>query len=411
MNFGKKLVFLSICSVVVAMPSSAAAKCQPNSNLPCTVDAAPTAAPRILPVLQPIDAGGRVVTPVREASGERFAGVTWVEAVDWTALFVATLLAWIVSMYPVLFYITMVWPSRQRTIFNTLSLDAREDYIRIYHGAERFVVKKRELTDAEEQFAALYDRWFGRGRLIAPAVIVGLLMIAYCFLVVVAAGKTLFAEAVTGIVEIPFVAVAAMTGAYILVSLETIGRVTRRDLLPDDLYLSALRLAAAVPLGYAFAVLVGGAAAPFVALAITAFPLHQIGDFLRRLASQRLGLAPQVPFVSNDVPSRLSGVDHTVCERLSAIGVDTITQLAYSDPVLLTMRTSLSFVFVLDVVSQALAWVYLEGRLDKLRPMGLRGSFELAVLSHECQIEGPAGDNARALCAPRDPRPDAGTGE
>jgi hypothetical protein len=45
------------------------------------------------------------------------------------------------------------------------------------------------------------------------------------------------------------------------------------------------------------------------------------------------------------------------------------------------MRASLSFIFVLDVVSQALAWVYLDQKLNDLRPMGLRGAFEIAALS------------------------------
>jgi hypothetical protein len=47
---------------------------------------------------------------------------------------------------------------------------------------------------------------------------------------------------------------------------------------------------------------------------------------------------------------------------------------------------------VLDIVSQALAWVYLDSKLNDLRPMGLRGAFEIAVLAFEAN--DPANRNA-----------------
>jgi hypothetical protein len=43
------------------------------------------------------------------------------------------------------------------------------------------------------------------------------------------------------------------------------------------------------------------------------------------------------------------------------------------------MRSNLGFGYVLDIVSQALAWVYLGDRINNLRTIGLRGAYEIKV--------------------------------
>jgi hypothetical protein len=91
-------------------------------------------------------------------------------------------------------------------------------------------------------------------------------------------------------------------------------------------------------------------------------------------------------------------VDNAVFERMSEIGVTTIGQLAWSDPIALTMRTNMGFMFVLDLVSQALAWSYLGPKLETLRPMGLRGAYEIRVLMAEAgDPDSPLYDNANTL--------------
>ncbi|MGC2499633.1 MAG: hypothetical protein WA374_17950 [Acidobacteriaceae bacterium] len=61
-------------------------------------------------------------------------------------------------------------------------------------------------------------------------------------------------------------------------------------------------------------------------------------------------------------------------------GVTTITQIAYCDPVRLTMKSNLPFNFIIDLMNQALAWMYLEDLLDVVRPRGMRGACEIKFL-------------------------------
>jgi hypothetical protein len=80
----------------------------------------------------------------------------------------------------------------------------------------------------------------------------------------------------------------------------------------------------------------------------------------------------------------LQGIDTRVAERLADEGITTVLQLAYADPVELTMRcASFTFSFVVDIISQALAWIYLADNLAKIRISSLRGAQEIASLIDE----------------------------
>jgi hypothetical protein len=119
---------------------------------------------------------------------------------------------------------------------------------------------------------------------------------------------------------------------------------------------------------------------------------------IRQDAQRRLGAARDDDDMRADLISKLLGVDNAVFERMGEIGVTTIGQMAWADPIALTMRTNMGFMFVLDLVSQALAWSYLGRRLEILRPMGLRGAYELRVLMNEANDpDSPLNANATNL--------------
>ena len=65
--------------------------------------------------------------------------------------------------------------------------------------------------------------------------------------------------------------------------------------------------------------------------------------------------------------------------------ISSIVQLAYYDPIQLTMRSNLPFNAVVDLVSQALAWVYIENKIQILRGYGLRGAYELRGLCEDLE--------------------------
>ena len=313
-----------------------------------------------------------------------------------------SLLAAIVALFPLVAYVFKSWGWREHIIFCSLSAKAKNKYLILYH---------RQLDNeatADARFATFYRRWFGRARLVIPLILIGIVVSIYAFIVACYAAQQLYGYAIIylprpdaskdifGSVE---VAIAAIAGAYTLVTLDAIGRVIRRDLSAEDLYLYALRFMSCVPVGYALSSLVKPQAAMVIAFTVGAFPLQMIADILRRNAQKQLG-SIDIQDTVNDPITKLAGVDGAVFDRVSGIGISTVGQLAESDPIQLTMRTNMTFSYLLDLTSQALAWNYLETKLETLRPMGLRGACELGVLNAEAQTIGsPFQANAAALIA------------
>ena len=172
------------------------------------------------------------------------------------------------------------------------------------------------------------------------------------------------------------VAAAALAGAYTFVCWELFSRMQRLTLTRGDVLRAALRLAVALPIGFAFGTLLNASLAPFVAFAMGAFPLQIITVILQRQMKKRLELELDAK-AARDQVFLLTGIDTPIAERIEDADITTITQLAWADPLQLTMRTNLQFAFVIDIISQALAWVYFEKKLQPLGVIGLRGAVEI----------------------------------
>lgn len=94
---------------------------------------------------------------------------------------------------------------------------------------------------------------------------------------------------------------------------------------------------------------------------------------------QKLGLGDQQAELGLEV-QQLQSVSRRVAEAFEDEGIDTISSLAWADPVDLTIRTNLDFNYVLDCMSQALLWVYFEQTTKQLYSYSLRGAQEVTGL-------------------------------
>jgi hypothetical protein len=177
--------------------------------------------------------------------------------------------------------------------------------------------------------------------------------------------------------DLPDTAMAALAGAYLWVVHDHTWRTRRLDFAPSDVHWGTLRLVIAIPMGYAFAAVAAKSVGPTVAFALGAFPLDALILMMRRLTEKQLG-ATSVE-ASDDIIA-LQGVNKEIMERLRNEDITTVTQIAYCDPVRLVMRSNLTFNFVTDCMSQALAWLYFEDKLATLRPLGMRGAVEIKNL-------------------------------
>lgn len=272
---------------------------------------------------------------------------------------------------PFLTYVVVGWSAKRRDIMDGFNADARLAYFTMFSPSE----KTPSRDTAAVEFERLYSQWYGRRFFWFPGILlfaVGVTEVTFVVLTVLhTAGYT-----TNPLFDIPSIAIAAIAGAYMWVVNDFTSRTRRLDFSPSDVHWGILRLVIAVPMGYAFAAVAAPSLGPFVAFALGAFPLTTVTSMLGKLANRALSLEATAEEASHDI-IKLQGINKATVERLSNEDVTTISQIAYCDPVQLVMRSNLNFIFVTDCMNQALAWMYLEDDMNKIRRLGLRGAVEI----------------------------------
>jgi hypothetical protein len=298
----------------------------------------------------------------------------------------AALLMTFLACYPIIAFVQRGWAVKKQEVVNSLSECAKKIYL------EAFL--KQKVVDATNEFEAIYQSRYGRNRLIAPSALLALatfplmLLVAERALAAIAAanGWAPSPARIPALLITPITAIAAIVGAYTWTVWSLIAATVSHNLPPSLVLSSVLRLVVAVPMGYAVASLASPALAPVIAFAIGAFPLSTIQLLLQKFGSKQLNLDVAAEDRRDQV-ANLSGIDSPIADRLKEADITTIPQLAYCDPVQVSMRTNLGFQFTLDLVGQALAWIYFGEKLASLRVLGLRGAVEVATLVDELDAE------------------------
>jgi hypothetical protein len=271
------------------------------------------------------------------------------------------------------------WFIKKQEVVNSLSEAAKKTYIKAF--------LKKKTSNPIAEFEKIYEERYGRYRLIVPSMFLALVLFLLTLLIAERAVAAIVdanpfwksPSALLNPLILPLTSVAAIAGAYTWVASSLISAAVSYNLPLSLILSSTLRLVVAVPLGYAVASLAAPQIAPFIAFAIGAFPLSTTQMALQKLLAKQINLE-LVSDIGSDQVTRLSGIDPSVADRLAECGITTIPQLAYSDPVQVSMGSNLGFNFVLDLVGQALAWIYFGPKLDILRPLGLRGAVEVRSL-------------------------------
>lgn len=287
----------------------------------------------------------------------------------------------IIISYPLINYIYLGWKRKYNDIAGSLTAESARLYLYTF---QRLKVP----TDvAMDEFTKFYLLWYGRRFLIVPSAFLVVIVLMFTFVI----GETSFVALAksnaspietSNFMTLPDIAVASIAGAYAFVSWDIILRSARRTLTPADILGSTIRIMIAIPLGYSLSSIVKENLAAFVAFAIAAFPIEATQTILQRLLNRQFNVELGAGTESDQVIN-LSGIDKNTADRLVEADITTILQMAYCDPVQTCMRTSLNFAVVSDLSAQALAWLYFENDLTKLRKFGLRGAREIRFLMQD----------------------------
>jgi hypothetical protein len=292
-----------------------------------------------------------------------------------TLLIAATVIAFLLGVFPIVHHFVVGLRERKREIMCLLDDTAISRYFdQFYHATAEQLNR-----EPRKELSKIYNERFGVRVFIFPVILyVASLTIA---LVAIAVAVNARLSNQTSGFSIDAVWAHALAGAYLWSTYYLISRFRQRNLIPSALYIAALRILMAIP----FAVTIGwalkeGAAAP-VAFFLGAFPTNTLFLIARRNVGHALHLGNQI---GTDAPTelgKLQGVSQPVAEALSDVGVTTLVQLAYEDPIQLAMRTNLSFYFILDLVGQSLLGIYVD--LTIARRYSLRGSVETSSLAEK----------------------------
>ena len=340
------------------------------------------------------------------------------------AVFAALVLTYL-CCHPVLAFIRRGWGIKKTDIFSSLNRAAKQAYwnnfgfeipqdigIRYFeritgHTAAPSPTKNADIDDL---FEAMYNHRYGRYRLTVPIILLVIITFTLMLLEALTAVSQLPIENGTGgqsiasivtittpIPGLPDPAMAAIAGAYAWVVSSLFDGATRYNLPPQAVLSAALRLVVAVPLGYAVMSISPFGSGPFLAFAFGAFPLAQVQVLLKRITTNKLGLETGPDHLKDQV-GKLDGIDPPTADRLADGDILTIAQLAYCDPVQISMRTNLSFNAVIVAQSQAIAWVYLDDNAHQLAGIGLRGAIEIRKFCDDLEAEtDPDGSSHQLL--------------
>lgn len=275
-------------------------------------------------------------------------------------------------LVPLLLYLFRQWTTRRDKLLGCLDAPTLILYYRQFYPA-----LKTNLNSVEDDFKKYFGSHYGRRHYVLPIVIL-------TFLTAVIAGsgaRTLqsWQKIAPDQFALPWIVVAAFAGGFTWVINDLIGRLRRRDFTVSDVYNSIFRILISAPFGWAFAQVVKSDVGVPLAFLLGAFPTGTLFTIGRRLAASKLGVSEDPKSASLELEN-LQSITKTNAERFYDEGISTIVQLAYADPIDLTIRTNFDFTYVIDCVSQALLWIYVGDKAKILEVYSLRGAQEVSSL-------------------------------
>jgi hypothetical protein len=275
-------------------------------------------------------------------------------------------------LVPPLFYLFRPWATRRDKLFANLDEGSLMLYYRQFYPSET-----HNVTGVKADFKKYFNRHYGRRHYSPPIVLLTVLTVISA----VAAARTLavWQNVAPHKYALPWIVVSALAGGFVWVISDLIDRLRRRDFTISDVYNSVFRILIAAPFGWAFAQVVKTDVGVPLAFLLGAFPTTTLFRIARRLASSRLGISEDSDAGTFEL-EKLQSITKTNAERFYDEGISTIVQLAYTDPIALTIRTNFDFNYVIDCISQSLLWIYFEDKTHALVIYSLRGAQEAASL-------------------------------
>lgn len=293
-------------------------------------------------------------------------------------ILISTGLAASLPLIPVGHFLRFGWATRKQQIVSRFSTKSIELYRQTFYPESDF--------KTSEEFKNDYDKRYGRRLFVFPVLWLTLTLFFTAYL---SMSWVFSHDWMTSSEGTPRISIYSLAGAYVWITYDLILRVRQNDVVTSDINRATLRLLVSIPFGFAITAFAGvlpgtsvtlGAGA--LAFFVGAFPTDTVLKFMRRTAAAPLKLDADA---SEDnvklLTDNICGVSVPIAERFIDEGVRTPLQLAYCDPIALTIKSGMDFSFILDCCGQALVRMYFtKDQMTIVRKYGLRTGIEVKTL-------------------------------
>jgi len=301
----------------------------------------------------------------------------------------ATLAGWLLACFPGAIYPILAWgylrgTQERRARAVALAQRAEKSYQRNYLGTGA--------GETLDQVAALKRLPYAY-----PLVLTFLVATGFAAVSLVRAGIDLglYEKWVDLIKKVSINAIAGFWGAFLWGTYDSLSRFRSRSWTPNAIHFTWLRLLVGPALGTLAALPFAASYSPLVAFALGSFPTDALRRWAQSLAADKLKFAADMQMPIRPPWSTIQGLTTEIVERLAEADISSPCHLACAEPVGLHSKTNIEWRTILDMIDQALLAVYLEEKAANLRPLGVRGAIEVAVLWPRLSAGGPV--NVQAL--------------
>ncbi|HPO16321.1 MAG TPA: hypothetical protein PLI09_22990 [Candidatus Hydrogenedentes bacterium] len=179
---------------------------------------------------------------------------------------------------------------------------------------------------------------------------------------------------------VPKPILAACIGGYLWGLFDVLSRFRAHDLTPESIHFLWLRMLIAGAFAYVLAPTFQPAVATFLGFAMGFFPITTIKNLIVSRALKQLDSSSAA--IPSEAPTlhKIQGLTEAAITRLSEENIESVQHLAYADPIKLLFRTNFEWKFILDIIDQAVLYIYIEDKIESLRKLGIRGAIEMATL-------------------------------
>jgi len=290
-------------------------------------------------------------------------------------------LLWMAAALPGIFYCVLCVNYRP-------CLDGRRAEIRAIMSRgqtfQKYIQAFGSHTDLDTTLNALYAEGYGASRYVFPLFELALINFVAVVILLVKAGFPMVPQNVELILDkLPAEALAALGGAAIWGMYDSVQRFQSIDLSPASLHYLALRSLLTPVIAPLMTAAFNDALKLLIAFVIGAFPVQSLLDFLKGQARSKLQITGQSEPVEAPTLNRLQGMTSSMLQRLQSEGFESVEHVAGADPFKLLLNTNLEWKVILDIIDQAILFDYVGEGSALLRPIGIRGSIEMATIQQD----------------------------